>query len=289
MAGSLDDDLHSRGSRAMLTRTMHRPPVPVGLAFRFRLPMGAPQVGHGLKPDAESLDGGSPVISVIIPTLNEPEAARRAVLSAGPFAGTEVIVVQGAVAGARPIEGLPAGVVVTASPPGRARQMNDGARLARGEILLFLHADTQLPAGYDAMVRQALDQPSAIAGAFSLRIDGRGMMLRLIERAVAFRSRVAGFPYGDQALFLRKAVFDELGGFPTLPIMEDFEFVRTLRRRGRIHTLAEPVLTSAARWDRLGAIRTTLLNQAFIAAHLCGVSSDSIARWYHRGRSSAAP
>ena len=228
------------------------------------------------------------MISVIIPTLNEPESTRRAVLSASQCSDTEIIVVQAATASAAPdpIEGLSSEVTVLASPPGRARQMNCGAQHANGDLLLFLHSDTQLPAGYDECVHDALDRPSTVAGAFSLRIDAPGALLRVIERAVAFRSQVCGFPYGDQALFLRKSVFDDLGGFPMLPIMEDFELVRKLRRRGRLHTVPARVLTSARRWKRLGAIRTTLLNQAFIAAYLSGVSPDWIARRYY-GRDSS--
>ena len=187
-----------------------------------------------------------------------------------------------------PIEGLPSGVRLLASPPGRARQMNYGAQRANGDILLFLHADTQLPAGYDEYVHTALQRPATVAGAFSLRIDAQGAILRVIERTVAFRSRVCGFPYGDQALFLHKRIFDEIGGFPMLPIMEDVELVRKLRRRGRVHTVPARVLTSARRWKRLGAIRTTLLNQAFIAAYLSGVSPDWIARRYDRRHSSLA-
>lgn len=160
--------------------------------------------------------------------------------------------------------------------------MNYGAQRANGDTLLFLHSDTQLPAGYDGWVHTALDRLSTVAGAFSLRIDAPGALLRVIERSVAFRSRVCGFPYGDQALFLHKRVFEDLGGFPMLPIMEDFELVRKLRRRGRLHTVPARVLTSARRWMRLGAIRTTLLNQAFIAAYLSGVSPDWIARRYYR-------
>ena len=226
------------------------------------------------------------MISVIIPTLNQPESTRRAVLSASQCRDTEIIVVQATSPAPEPIEGLPSVVRVIASPPGRARQMNHGAQHASGDTLLFLHSDTQLPAGYDGWVHTALDRSSTVAGAFSLRIDAPGALLRVIERAVAFRSRVCGLPYGDQALFLHKRMFDDLGGFPMLPIMEDFELVRKLRRRGRVHTVPARVLTSARRWKRLGAIRTTLLNQAFIAAYLSGVSPDWIARRYY-GRDSS--
>ena len=165
---------------------------------------------------------------------------------------------------------------------GRAQQMNVGAAAASGEILLFLHADTLLPPGFDTLVRQVFGADTA-AGAFQLQIDSPLWSLRLIELGVNWRSRWLQMPYGDQAIFLRAAVFHQLGGFPQLPIMEDFELMRRLRRRGTIVIVPVPVLTSARRWLRHGVVKTTLLNQIIILSYLLGVSPKRLVRWY-RGK-----
>ncbi len=176
------------------------------------------------------------------------------------------------------------GVTIISSPPGRAVQMNKGAMLANGDILLFLHADTRLPPGYDVMIRTALQQPGTVAGAFSLRIDAALLSLRLIEWGVNWRSRFLQMPYGDQAIFLTKEVFEKLGNFPELPMMEDFEIMRRLKRIGRIAIIPVPVITSARRWLQKGVCKTTLINQIAISAYLLGVSPQRIVRWYRHGK-----
>lgn len=159
--------------------------------------------------------------------------------------------------------------------------MNAGAAAAGGRILLFLHADTLLPSGYGALVRRAMEDPTTVAGAFGFRTDGSGAAIRLAERVANLRSAVLRWPYGDQGLFLEKRVFAEAGGFAPLPIMEDFDLVRRLRRRGPIVTLAEPIRTSARRWERLGVVRTVLRNQLMIAGHLAGVKPERLYRFYY--------
>ena len=173
------------------------------------------------------------------------------------------------------------GVKVLSAPRGRACQMNRGAASATGDILLFLHADTRLPTDFDTFVRTALTQSDAIAGAFALRIDAPLWSLRLVEIGVNWRSRTLQMPYGDQAIFLRRSVFDKIGSFPELPMMEDFELMRRLRRLGQITIISSPVLTSARRWLQKGIIKTTLINQIAIIAYLSGVSPEKIKRWYH--------
>jgi rSAM/selenodomain-associated transferase 2 len=177
------------------------------------------------------------------------------------------------------------GAKVVSVPPNRARQMNAGAAVAHGETLLFLHADTLLPAGYRDAILAALRQPQVVGGAFRFRIIDPFPGRRLIERSVNLRSRLWRMPYGDQALFVRRWAFDELAGFSDLPIMEDYEFVRRLRRLGRLALLNDAVLTSARRWRRLGLLRTTLLNQLMIVGYHCGVSPTTLAALY-RGRNS---
>ncbi|NJN29998.1 MAG: hypothetical protein HC824_05775, partial [Synechococcales cyanobacterium RM1_1_8] len=116
----------------------------------------------------------------------------------------------------------------------RAQQMNQGAAIAQGESLLFLHGDTQLPQQFPSLVLQTLAQPGTVAGAFELHIQGEGAALRAVEWGVQQRSRHLGLPYGDQGLFLRRELFEQVGGFADLPILEDLELVRRLQRRGRV-------------------------------------------------------
>lgn len=226
---------------------------------------------------------GAARLSVIVPALNEAGSIATAVASAAAAPGAQIVVADGGstddtVAAARRL-----GARVVHSSPGRAAQMNAGAAAASGDVLLFLHADTVLPAGYHEHVCRAMAQPTTVAGAFEVRLDSpSSAALRLIEWGMNWRSRHAGLPYGDQALFVRAGAFRQVGGFPDLPIMEDVELVRRLRRLGRIALVSEPVTTSARRWERLGAVRTTLLNQVVIAAFYLGVDPQRIAAWYRR-------
>lgn len=169
---------------------------------------------------------------------------------------------------------------------GRAAQMNAGANRARGEILLFLHADTQLPQQFDRIVLEQLEDPGIIAGAFDLSIDGQGWGLRLIEIGVKWRSRGFSLPYGDQGIFLRSEVFQRIGGFAQLPIMEDFELMRRLKKQGKIAIAPVSVLTSARRWQKLGLLKTTLINQLMIIGYYLGISPDRLVHWYRRQRNS---
>jgi hypothetical protein len=148
---------------------------------------------------------------------------------------------------------------------------------------LFLHADSILPEDYAASVSAALGRPGVVAGAFELAIDAEGRPMRFVEAMINRRSRTRQQPYGDQALFMRRQAFMAVGGFPDMPLMEDYEIVRRLRRRGKIVTVPGPVTTSARRWIRHGILRTTLTNQFIIMAYHLGVSPERLARWY-RGR-----
>lgn len=221
-------------------------------------------------------------ISIIIPTLNEAENIKEAIATTQPNTNIEVIVIDGGSQDDTVAIAQSLGVKVISSSPGRAAQMNTGAVAATEEILLFLHADTCLPTGFDDMVRTALQQPGTVAGAFKLRIDASLFSLRWVEWGINVRSHFYQMPYGDQAIFLTKAVFQQIGGFPELPIMEDFELMRRLKRIGRIVIIPTPVVTSARRWLQKGVFKTTLLNQIVIIAYLLGVSPERIRRWYRR-------
>ena len=217
-------------------------------------------------------------ISVIIPALNE--APHLAATLQSVRSCHEIVLVDGGSTDKTREIGRAAGANVVLSNPGRARQMNAGAAKASGNVLLFLHADTLLPTGWQDAVAHCLRNPSLAAGAFRFRIadDFRGR--RLVEWGAHLRSRWFQCPYGDQALFLRRAAFEELGGFAALPIMEDYALVSKLRRRGRIYTLSEAVITSGRRWYRLGVIRTTFINQVVLAGFQMGVPGEKLVRWY---------
>ncbi|MCI0620178.1 MAG: TIGR04283 family arsenosugar biosynthesis glycosyltransferase [Acidobacteria bacterium] len=225
-------------------------------------------------------------ISVIIPALNEVLVLAKTLESLRSSRFLEAILVDGGSSDDTRKVASQHDVSVLLSSPGRARQMNLGSAAASGSILLFLHADTCLPPHFDTYVRDALSSPNVVAGAFELRIDATNPALRWIERMANWRSRRLHMPYGDQAIFVRADVFRSLGGFPELPIMEDFELMRRLRGRGGIAILPQPALTSARRWKEAGVLKTTLANQLIILAYLAGVPPARIARWYQRHKRS---
>jgi rSAM/selenodomain-associated transferase 2 len=177
------------------------------------------------------------------------------------------------------------GARIVVSHKGRATQNNEGAGVASGDILLFLHADTQLPVGFDTHIRQAFTDPNIAAGAFLLHINSDTPGIRTIEWLTNWRSTIFGLPYGDQAIFVREEVFEGLGGFPVMPIMEDFAFMRMLRKNHhKITILPSAVTTSARRWEKLGVFKTTLINQLIIFAYYLGVSPEKLATWYRKRR-----
>lgn len=219
-------------------------------------------------------------LSIIIPALNEESCIERTINHAQCGENVQIIVVDGGSTDATRKVAENAGAVVLTTSGGRAAQLNAGAEAATGRLLLFLHADTLLPAGYDDMIRNTLNDPATVAGAFAFRTYGRVRGMQLVEWMTNARSRIFQMPYGDQGLFLEKRVFNELGGFASMPIMEDFELVRRLRRRGRVATLDSPVLTSARRWQRLGIFRTTLVNQLMIIGFYTGVPMKRLKNFY---------
>ena len=219
-----------------------------------------------------------PRLSVVIPARNEAPTIGPVIDRARAGGPLEIIVAVGRSADATAAVAAARGARVVEGEPGRGPQLNAGAAAATGGVLLFLHADTLLPAGYGEDVRRVLARPGVCAGAFSLRIGGAGRWLRVVEGLANWRARL-GAPYGDQALFVAAPVFRAVGGYPDAAGMEDLELVRRLRRVGRIGIADACVVTSPRRWLRHGVWRTTLLNQACVAAYLLGVSGDRIGRW----------
>jgi rSAM/selenodomain-associated transferase 2 len=220
-------------------------------------------------------------LSVIIPTLDEEANLPRALAS---LPGDAEIIVSDGQSRDRTVEiAKKHGARVAAGARGRGAQMNLGAKAAAGDVLLFLHADCELGGGALEAIRAALRNPEVVGGSFRLRIARSGWSHRLVTFGSNLRARL-GLPYGDQAIFVRRPVFEAIGGYPETPIMEDVELVRRLRRRGRLVAVAETVTTGTRHWDALGPILTTLLNWITVSLYFSGVSPSRLSPMYHRLR-----
>ncbi len=226
-----------------------------------------------------------PLFSVVIPVFNEEAVINSLLEHILSIAGSEVseiIVADGDPAG------LTAGSIHNAFPVktvlagrGRGAQMNAGAALAGGDILVFLHADTRLPLPAFSLMGAALSDPVCVAGAFDLEIASPRPAFRLIEKAASLRSRCTRIPYGDQAFFFRRRYFESIGGFADIPIMEDVEIMRRIKKRGdRIVFIDRHAVTSARRWEKEGVLFCTLRNWLLISLYLSGVSPERLARLY---------
>jgi len=158
--------------------------------------------------------------------------------------------------------------------------MNDGAKASRGEILLFLHADTQLPADAQTVISTALADRRMVGGRFNVRFDRPSMWGTVISRTMNWRSRLSGIATGDQALFVRRSIFEQMGGFADMPLMEDIEFSRRLKRKGSTAALAATVTTSFRRWEQQGPLRTILLMWTLRFLYWIGIRSHTLSRWY---------
>lgn len=222
-------------------------------------------------------------LSVVIPTLNEAAHLARLLpdlLAREP--GVEVVVVDGGSDdGSGDVVARWAAVRWLAGPRGRARQMNAGARAAAGTTLLFLHADTRLPDGAGAAIEAALADPAVVGGRFDVRIDSPRPLLGVVGWMMNQRSRLSGISTGDQGIFVRRAVFEEIGGYADIPLMEDVELTRRLKRRGRVAALRLRVTTSARKWEREGAVRTIVLMWTLRLLYALGVSPARLHRWYY--------
>jgi rSAM/selenodomain-associated transferase 2 len=220
-------------------------------------------------------------LTVVIPALDEAEWVADAVRSASA-PGVEVLVVDGGSADATAARAAAAGARVIRTAPGRARQLAAGVAASTGDALLFLHADTRLPIGFEAALRTALRDPATVGGAFRLRFDRRTPGLRLIEAGARLRVALLGLPYGDQALFARRATLEAIGGVPQVPIMEDLDLVHALRRRGRLALLSLDAVTSARRHRARGPLRTALRHALAALAWAIGIERGRIAAWVRR-------
>ncbi len=219
-------------------------------------------------------------ISVIIPILNEAAILEKTLQHVASLDGDyEVIVVDGgSTDGSTAIAGRYARVI--GSSRGRSIQMNLGANEARGEVLLFLHADTILPDGAFGAIEKSLANPAVVGGRFKVRLDEAGWQYRMVGSSINLRDRLLKGFTGDQAIFIRTATFKTLGGYRDIPLMEDIDLGRRMGRLGRVVQLPLAVVTSARRWKKNGVFRTILLMWALRLTYLVGYSSQRLRRFY---------
>jgi len=225
-----------------------------------------------------------PSLSVIIPVLNEASNIVAALTALASLRNhhAEVIIVDGGSADDTVPLATPLADFVVASPRGRATQMNAGAAVARGDVLLFLHADTRLPPHADRLIIEGLTKSGRAWGRFDVAIDGRHPLLPVVAATMNARSRLTGIATGDQGMFVTRNAFDAAGGFPEILLMEDIELSRRLKRVSPPLCLRTRVRTSGRRWEGRGALRTILLMWRLRLAYFFGAKPDELARRYDR-------
>ena len=235
---------------------------------------------YGLLPDF--LDNTAVKVSIIIPTLNEAGTIEKTLLRAQGHNPHEIIICDGGSRDGTLVIAEKHPTRIVTGWQGRALQMNAAARAATGDILLFLHADNFLEsAGYEKMVA-GMQNEALAGGAFSLGIESDRWSLTLIASLATWRSKLLHLTYGDQAIFARTGIFKKVGGFSPIPICEDLDFFRKLRKEGNIRILNDKTITSARRWLREGVVFTTLRNTAIAALFIMGVSPKVLSRWFVR-------
>ena len=221
-------------------------------------------------------------VSIIIPMLNEEAELPGLLGSLGTLGGQpEILFVDGGSRDRGPALVRQAGLPVVDSPPGRALQMNLGARRARGEVLVFLHADSRLPADSLRAIDAAMSDPAVVGGRLDLVYEGAEWPYPWIARLGNLRSRLTKIFTGDQTIFVRRAAFDAVGGYPEIPLMEDIEFSRRLKRLGRVACLPAPVAGSTRKWRREGVWRTIGLMWLLRCLYALGASPESLHRLYY--------
>jgi rSAM/selenodomain-associated transferase 2 len=221
-------------------------------------------------------------ISIIIPVLNEAPLIVQTLFGLQPWraAGHEVIVVDGGSKDDSAILSWPLADQVILADRGRSRQMNAGARIAKGDILLFLHADTFLPKSADQSIIDGLKGQGRRWGRFDVQLSGRHYFFRIIQHLMNLRSRFTGIATGDQAIFVRRRLFEAVGGFPDIDLMEDIALSRILKRYGRPLCVRQWVVTSSRRWGQRGILRTVLQMWRLRLAYALGADPKRLARLY---------
>lgn len=267
------------GTGTVLTASISRAEM-AGARFALLDPLPDVDLPADLPMAEIALAAGSR-ISVIIPTFNEESGLPSLLAEISKAAPHEIIVSDGGSTDRTPLIARASNrATLVLAPNGRAVQMNAGAAAATGEFLLFLHADTSPPPSFPTLVPTLLNRPGTAAGAFRFKLDSTSPAASLIERFVTLRCRLFATPYGDQGLFLRRSVFEAIGGFPRMEVMEDLEMIRTLGKLGRISITSEAAFTSFRRWSEYGLLRTFFRHQAMLAARKIGIPQASIQRFF---------
>jgi rSAM/selenodomain-associated transferase 2 len=228
--------------------------------------------------------------TVIIPTLNEARVIPTTLLHTAGVGFDDIVVVDGGstddtkrlveTVAARSAHSLSARVRLVDSTAGRARQFNTGAAACTADVLVFLHADSHLPSNARLLIEHALADPAVVGGRFDIRFDRPSIWGRIISSFMNLRSRLTRISTGDQAIFVRRCTFDRLGGFSDIPIMEDIDFSRRLKRTGATAAIRERVTTSFRRWEQQGPLRTILLMWCLRFLYWIGINPHRIANFY---------
>ena len=219
-------------------------------------------------------------VSVVVPTLNEERVLAATLQRARQPGVRELIVADGGSTDATRAVAAQFADVVLSAPRGRALQMNAGAERASGDILLFLHADTLLPDGFAALAIAACARPGVIGGRFDVDLQPSSPLIKLTAVVMNWRSRLTHITTGDQAMFIPRDAFTRLGGYARIPLMEDIDLSRRMKRAGRIVCLRQRVTSSSRRWQENGALRTILLMWSLRALYFFGVPPDRLQRLY---------
>ncbi len=222
-------------------------------------------------------------LSIVVPVLNEAGLIEAALAGLQGFRerGAELIVVDGGSRDGTAELAAPLASRLVRAPKGRALQMNAGARAATGNVLLFLHADVQLPQDADRRLAEAFEA-GAVWGRFDVRLSGFQPLLRIVEASMNGRSRLTGIATGDQALFMRREAWEWAGGYPGIPLMEDIALSKILKRLARPVCLRERVVVSSRRWEEEGVLRTVLLMWWLRLRYFFGADPAALARRYYR-------
>lgn len=220
-------------------------------------------------------------ISIVIPTRNEEKRIGPLLDTLLLYPNIEIIIVDGESTDATREEVTNRNSKLLVTSPGRGGQQHQGALAAEGDTLLFLHCDTELPASFPDFISDTLSIPETAAGAFRLAFDDQNPLYALVAWGANLRAEYLQLPYGDQAIFLKKNIYLQAGGFPNQPLLEDVALIQRLRPFGKIRIHPTPAVTASRRWKKKGLFKTTLLNQFILLAYLCGISPESLYRLYY--------
>ena len=225
-----------------------------------------------------------PIVSIVIPTLNESARVESTLrpLQVVRQSGHEVVVVDGGSDDGTRDRVVGKADTIIDGPRGRALQLNVGARASRGDVLLFLHADTFVPPTAIQVIRDEFPSSQRVWGRFDVRLSGSHVMLRVVENLMNVRSRLSGIATGDHAIFVKRETFERIGGYPEIPLMEDIAISRRLKRESRPFCCTQRVVTSSRRWEEKGILKTILLMWRLRLAYALGADPRDLARSYYR-------